>query len=346
MTVLRRPTFWMPTRLAITSRVVAAIAAGRGGMPAAARFVGGIQWTPAGLGARWVLGEARGELAVLALAAAAALGTLLALAAFRWSLGRPEATRSRKGVRRPSWLTRLLDRVGGPTGALVLKEAAYVARDPHLRLALILPIALWGLFILSGDTFGSAGTFAFIAFITLNTVGQLGTNLFGRDRAAFDAFLTAPLRGRQILFAKSLAHLFLFGIQLALLAALAVTVAGVRVEWVALIVLAAIAAALLLLAGGQWFSVTAPYAIDPRRRTWGPGGASIFLLLLFEIAVAAVVGIAVAVPYFLAGPIAAALGALAAALLGALAFRAASGRCGRLLETRREKVRHALLTRT
>lgn len=310
-----------------------------------ARWLAALRWTPAGLGARWVLQEAPGWAAAPALLLAGTAGLALAYAAFRRSLGRPEATRSRKGVRRASWLTRLLDRASGATGALLLKEAAYMIRDPHLRLAILLPIVLWLFFVLSGE-FGGAGALAFITFITLNAVAQSGTNLLGRDRTGFDAFLAAPLRGRQVLFAKALAHLFLFALQFAILAGLALAFGRVRGPWVALIGAAAAAAAFLLLAGGQWFSVTAPYPIDPRRRPSGPGGVSVLLLLVFELAVAVVLVAAVGLPYLVFGLPAAVAAAAAVALLGALVFGLAAERCGRLLEARRERVRHALLART
>ncbi|MGH7545510.1 MAG: hypothetical protein ACREKI_04935, partial [Gemmatimonadota bacterium] len=106
------------------------------------------------------------------------------------------------------------------------------------------------------------------------------------------------------------------------------------------------AAALLLLAGGQWFSVTAPYPMDPRRRATGPGGIQVFLLMLFELGVVLVVGVIAGVPYFFWKLPGALAGSTAALLLGAAVFHLASGRCGRLLESRRETVRHALLARS
>lgn len=307
------------------------------------RWAGGLRWTPAGLAARWVFGDAAAW-AAPALLAATLAGLAVAYAAFRWSLGRPEATRSRKGAPGASWVTRALRRVPGPTSALVLKESAYLWRDPHLRLAILLPLVLWFLFVVLGD-FGTVAALGLITFLALNTMSQSGTNLLGRDRAAFDRLLTAPLRGRQILVPKALAHLLLFILQFALLALLAGTLGAVRPRWIAMLGVAATAAALFLLAGGLWFSVTAPYPVDPRRRSTGPAGIQVFLLMLFELLVGSLVLALVAAPYWLWGLPGALLGGAGALLLAGLTFRVAVERSGRLLESRREQVRQALLAR-
>lgn len=310
-----------------------------------AGWIQGLGWTPAGLGARWALEDAPGWIAAPALLFTGVLGLGLAYAAFRWSLGRPEATRSRKGSRKPSRVARGLARVPGATGALVLKECAYMWRDPHLRLATLTPLVLWVLLVALGD-FGAVAALALIVSITLNTVVQSGTNLFGRDRGGFEAFLTAPLRGRQLLWAKSVAHVLLFAVQFAAVAALAVAFGAVAARWLFLIGIGSAAAALLMLAGGQWFSVTAPYPMDPRRRATGPGGIQVFLLMLFELAVILIVAVIAGVPYFLWKFAGALAGAVAALLLGAAVFGFASERCGLLLESRREAVRQALLARS
>lgn len=333
------------TGLASLEAWLKALRLGDGEPGAVAGWLRGLGWTPGGLGARWALGDAPGWLAAPALVLAGAVGLAIAAATFRWSLARPEATASRKGWRRPGPVARLFARVPGPAAALVLKECAYMWRDPHLRLALLMPLVLWILFVALGD-FGSVAALALIISITLNAVIQSGTNLFGRDRGGFEAFWTAPLRGREILWAKSVAHLLLFAVQFALVAALALAFSAVQVKWLVLFAIGGTAVALLLLAGGQWFSITAPYPMDPRRRAPGPGGLQIFFLMLFEAAVGLVVLVFVGVPFLIWKFTGAYAGAALALAASAVAFTLASERFGRLLESRREAVRHALLART
>jgi hypothetical protein len=316
-------------------------AGGAGAWAAAAR---GLAWTPAGLAARWVAGTGGAAPAVASLAVGAALGLAAAYAAFRWSLGRPEATRTRHGSARRSWLARALARTRSARTALALKEWAYLWRDPHLRLAVALPALLW-VALVATRAFRAVGALGLLVFVTLNAVGQSGTNLLGRDRAGFESWLWAPLRGRDILAAKATAHLALFAAQLALLAAVGMASGRIPGPALALVAAAATAAALILLAGGQWLSVVAPYPVDPRRRAAPPGGSTVLLPVALELGTAFVVGAAVGLPYWLWGRAAAFAGAAAALGLGAFAFRAASDCCGALLEARRETVREALRAR-
>jgi ABC-2 type transport system permease protein len=202
---------------------------GEGSRPAAGRIVSQLlpleRLLPPGLTAAAIAQSTRAEFAaafgaiLLMGAYGVAIGWLLHLrlrAQYRGENLREAAARSaspkQKSAIRPGWN---LPGFSAPVAAIFEKELRYLSRSGPMLFTLIMPVVVLLIFRLTPSSSGNADAFLVrapdLAFpagaaYALLVLTNLVYNNFGADAAGIQFFFAAPVRFREILLAKNLAH--------------------------------------------------------------------------------------------------------------------------------------------
>jgi ABC-2 type transport system permease protein len=202
---------------------------GEGSRPAAGHFVSQLlpleRLLPPGLAASAIAGAAHAKFA-------AAFGTLLLLAAYGVAIGRLLDLRLRAQYRgenlseavarstlakeisviRPGWN---LPGLSAPVAAIFEKEFRYLSRSGPMLFTMIMPVVVLLIFRVTPSTSGNVDGFLVrapdLAFpagaaYALLVLTNLVYNNFGADAAGIQFFFAVPVRFREIVLAKNLAH--------------------------------------------------------------------------------------------------------------------------------------------
>jgi ABC-2 type transport system permease protein len=159
-----------------------------------------------------------------------------------------------------------------PVAAIFEKEFRYLSRSGPMLFTMIMPVVVLLIFRLTPSTSGEANGFLLrapdLAFpagaaYALLAITNLAYNNFGADASGIQFFFASPVRFREILLAKNLAHVAVLGLE-TILVWLAVCFVFRRPPLdVTLATLAGLLFALLVnLAIGNFLSLSAPKKID------------------------------------------------------------------------------------
>jgi ABC-2 type transport system permease protein len=203
--------------------------------PLAARLLPAERVLPPGLAAATISGAERGDFqaALGALALQCAWG-----GAILWLLhvrlraqyrgenlsesAAPAAARRKKQRVRPAWG---LPGFSGPVSAVVEKEIRYLARSGPMLFTLVMPVVVLLIMRLGpanaprqGHALERLVTFAFPAGVAyaLLILSNLIYNNFGADARGIQFFFMSPVRFREIVLGKNLAHAAVLGLEIAL----------------------------------------------------------------------------------------------------------------------------------
>lgn len=189
-----------------------------------------------------------------------------------------------------------------PLAALIEKELRSLARSPRFRLVFFMGFSfgllLW-LPIAAGRTGnlsiqaakGSFWTENFLTMVSAYALLLLGEvcflNSFGFDRGASQAYWVFPVTLRQGLLSKNIASMFYILLEVAAIS-IACAVVGMPVSFAKIIqaLLVCFSMSVLLMAIGNWTSVSNPRPVNPNRsmRSTPPGKTQILLLVIYPLA--------------------------------------------------------------
>ncbi|MGH9501301.1 MAG: hypothetical protein ACRD20_00465 [Terriglobales bacterium] len=119
---------------------------------------------------------------------------------------------------RPGWN---LPALSGPVAAVFEKELRYLSRSGPMLFTLIVPLFMLAVFRSSGRNEGLLGyapglTFPLGAAYSLLLLTNLSYNNFGADGSGTQFFFASPVRFRQIIMGKNLAHSAVFALEVVL----------------------------------------------------------------------------------------------------------------------------------
>jgi ABC-2 type transport system permease protein len=200
---------------------------------------------------------------------------------------------SGKRVTASSWE---LPGVSGPISAIVEKEFHYLSRSGPMLFTFVMPLVILLIFRFgAGKAGGSGGVLAHatdLAFpvgaaYTLLILTNLVYNSFGGDAVGVQMFFLSPVRFREILMGKNLAHLLLMAIEISLVYVATCFLYQPPSVAITLATICGLAFALLVtLAAGDLMSLYSPkkvdYAVFGRQRA---SGATAFASLGIQAAV-------------------------------------------------------------
>lgn len=189
-----------------------------------------------------------------------------------------------------------------PMAALVEKELRSLARSPRFRLVFFMGFS-FGLLLwlpLAGGRSGSVtisaakGSFwteNFLTMVSAYALLLLGEvcflNSFGFDRGAAQAYWVFPVTLRQGLLSKNIAAMFYILVEVAAIS-VACAIVGMPVTIVKITqsLLVCCSMSVLLMAIGNWTSVSNPRPVNPNRsmRSTPPGKTQILLLVIYPLA--------------------------------------------------------------
>jgi ABC-2 type transport system permease protein len=186
-------------------------------------------------------------------------------------LARPVPAESAAGPglpRRPLLVERRLPGLPDDTAALTLATLRSLLRAPELKMALIMPVVMSGVFGSVWFTHAKPAapgqfvtTFAgtLVVVVSMLSVSQMLSNAFGLDRSGFRALMLLPTRRHHILLAKNLAFLpFAAAIALVLLLLVRILI-GLPWTQLAASLVQVPAAFLMFCLCGNLLAIFAPY---------------------------------------------------------------------------------------
>ena len=169
--------------------------------------------------------------------------------------------------RRPLLVERRLPWLPDDIAALTLATLRSLMRAPELKMALIMPLVMGGVFGSMWFTHAKpapgqfvtafAGTLAVI--VSMFSVSQMLSNVFGLDRSGFRALMLLPTRRHHILLAKNLAFLPLAAAMALALLLLAKVLVGLPWTHLAGSLVQVPAAFLMFCLCGNLLAILAPY---------------------------------------------------------------------------------------
>ena len=265
-------------------------------------FDGVVSWLPPLWYSRAVGGELeiwRAGVALLAIAIA--LSTIAVSLTQRAFFGEIQIEASNRTVRERRGLLRrsLAALLPAAIAAVYEKEARSVRREPWLRMLFLQQIVFVVLLSLGQRLLRDSGPEASIVFCAaflLFTEAGLLQNIFGIEGTGLRQSFALPLRGRQIVRGKSIAHAqILLVVNLALVPLVAFgehLIHGDAIPWQLVLLMTAIGVAALpsVLGLGSLISVLLPHPVGPRSRRAlgqdrGPGDGclSTFARVIFSV---------------------------------------------------------------
>jgi ABC-2 type transport system permease protein len=172
-------------------------------------------------------------------------------------------------ARRPLLVERRLPWLPDDTAALTLATLRSLLRAPELKMALIMPVVLGGVFgsmwftqaKLAPGPFLTTFAGTLVVIVSMFSASQMVSNVFGLDRSGFRTLMLLPTRRHHILLAKNLAFLPLAGsIAVALLILVRVLV-GLPWNCLAGSLVQVPAAFLMFCLCGNLLAIFAPYRL-------------------------------------------------------------------------------------
>jgi ABC-2 type transport system permease protein len=248
---------------------------------------------PPGLAAETIAGAAQGHFgaALGALALQCAWGGLIFWlldkrlhAQFRGeSLSESAAPAVSRDKTRPARVGWALPGISGPVAAVVEKEFRYLSRSGPMLFTLVMPVVVLLIFRLApanaaheSNVIGRHAGFAFPAGVAyaLLILSNLIYNNFGADARGIQFFFLSPVRFREIVLAKNLAHSAVLGLEIFLVWIAASVMFGMPPLGITLATLAgALFGAFVNFLAGNLMSLYAPkkydFAVFGRQRAAG-----------------------------------------------------------------------------
>ncbi len=177
----------------------------------------------------------------------------------------PKAAVGKSPVR-PGWN---LPGLPGPIAAMVEKELRYLSRSGPMLLTLVMPVIMLVIILLQsgdrGNFLARAPDYAFPvgAAYALLILTNIVYNSFGADSSGMQLLFAAPVRFRQVVLAKNLAHAAIFALEMVLVWATVGLMTRLPSVSVTVVTLAAVLfAAPLDLATGNLLSVYYPAKVE------------------------------------------------------------------------------------